>query len=269
MPKPVLMEPCVACKTCGPGREIEAKDHQDNLLHLGNLSRDEWSLPAAKFVSTHKGVAITVRVALAADVNRLVASPRVFPPSSQANDVLLTPLLNAYTSFNGQSYPYVCVAELDNAIVGRLYLDRNSNNSIRRELGAAVVDNLVVDPTHEGKGIADQLLEFAESVSRNNGCHWLEIGVRNSNETNEGHSRIGSDSFRSYLRLGYHEKPTYLSRPVPIHYIVHGVPNVASAECHRYGNTLVVYKNLDHEFAHGKSKQKQLFRDWTAEIPNS
>jgi GNAT superfamily N-acetyltransferase len=267
------MDPCVDCITCNPERPL-FQDKDGNIFHVGNLPQDEWQLADPWQTKTHKGVDVLLYVASRATVDKLRYSPNVFPNPYEfpelapANPMGLSILFMSFTKFNVGACPYVCVAEVNGEIAGRLFLDRNSNNAIRRNLGAAIIDQFIVYPNFEGQGIGDKLLEFAESLARNNGIRWLEIGAMKAEDNSDGAwARRGTDALRFYIRRGYHEMPLYLTKTLYICYTTRGteLPGLVTP---RYGRALVVYKDLNSDIQMDAEAQKQLYQQLVAGIPS-
>jgi len=281
------MEPCVSCRTCrrgGPQNKLTLRP-----IHLGNFRLNEqgepielaesqemffakkikWNVDDIWKTTTYKGVQITCRVATAADVDELTKTPNVFPLPDSNGESFWPQQLVEYTDFRGLSFPYICIAVLDGKIVGRLYLDPNSNNAIRRNLDAAVIDSIVVDAQHEGRGIADKLIEFAESIAQKNGVSWLEIGVvRDTSDTDPSHRRKGTDSARSYIRRGFYKYPLYLKNKFELHYQARGLPKgIATFVSRRYGKALVMYKDLEQTTELDDDRRVRLFNKLVAGIP--
>lgn len=259
------------------------KDKDGNICHVGNLPLDEWHLDGPWQTKTHKDVDVVLYVATEADVERLIDSPAfpepyTFPELVKFHPFTLRILLNAFTSFRFGACPYLCLAEVNREIAGRLFLDRNSNNAIRRGLGAAIVDDINVHPDFEGQGVADKLLEFAENLARSNGIRWLEIGAAKVESTEDrAHARRGTDSLRSYIRRGFHEMPLYPARPLEICYPAGGqLPGLVTPRYGRYGSSygsgygsaVVVYKDLNSDIQMDAEVQKQLYQRLVAGIPS-
>ncbi len=293
---PEVIDPCIDCITCNPERPM-FKDEDGDIYHVGNLPQDEWHLADPWQTKTDKGVNVLLYVASRATVDRLTESDKVFPdpyevPELAPDDPMgLAMLFRSCAKFNVGACPYVCVAEVDGEIAGRLFLDRNSNNAIRRGLGAAIIDNLTVHPDFEGQGVADKLLEFAENLARSNGIRWLETGAKKvDGKKNRAHARRGTDSLRSFIRRGFHEMPLYLARPLYICYTTRGseLPGLVTP---RYGRTVVfyqskafyisytarvsglpevvvVYKDLNSDIRMDAKAQKQYYQELVAGIPS-
>ncbi len=198
---------------------------------------------------------------------RLTANPRVFPKSRGEKSPGFWPQqLREYTDFRGLSFPYICIALIDDKVVGRLYLDPNSNNAINRDLNAAIIDNVVVDPDHEEKGVADKLIEFAENIARQNGVRWLEIGVvKDTSTTEAAHKRKGTDSARSFIRRGFYKHPFYLKKALQIHYQARDLPNTFILT--RYKNGLVMYKDLETTSVLSEQMQGKIFGKLVGGMP--
>ncbi len=79
------------------------------------------------------------------------------------------------------------VAEARGQIVGVLVLIREDNGIL--------LDNVAVDPEHQGKGVGRRLIEFAESEARNQGFLHLDLYT---------HERM-TENVEMYKRLGYME----------------------------------------------------------------
>lgn len=261
-----LTTPCVGCRVCVPGGMT---DTDGNVLHLGNFpinpdgspmqlpphviplfpKNPAWKINGDMEVVTHRGLKLTLRIALPDDVALLLRSPSVFPESDENGKGVWAEQLREYTDFRDLNYPYICIAISEGKIVGRLYLDPNPNNAILRDLQAAIIDNVVVDPAFEGRGVADKLLEFSENLARQNGIRWLEIGVQRARPGMEiNHLRRGTDSARLYVRRGFYHHPRYLTIGLEIHYQARNFPNPGQAGtfiARRYENGLVMYKDLE------------------------
>lgn len=63
----------------------------------------------------------------------------------------------------------------------------------------AWVDELFVEPTHRGRGIAGQLLDLAESASVEHGSHTLHLEVTHGNPAIELYRRRGFVDHHRYL----------------------------------------------------------------------
>ncbi len=226
-----------------------------------------WDIGDPWKTKTYKNVDLEIKVATLEDVEQLIQSPNVFPKASEGRPGFWPQQLNEYTDFRGLNYPYICIARANGNIVGRLYLDPNSNNSIKRNLHAAIIDSVVVDPEFENNGIADKLIEFAETLAKNNGVRWLEIGaVRDTAHTHSAHSRKGVDAVRSFLRKGFYKQPLYLKKGLAVHYQARDFP--ATFVLSRYVNGLVLYKDLEKTLALTKEQQDQLFEKLISGMPS-
>jgi GNAT superfamily N-acetyltransferase len=63
----------------------------------------------------------------------------------------------------------------------------------------AWIDELFVTPTHRGKGIGTQLLNFAETASREHGAQTLHLEVNHGNRAIELYRRRGFIEHHRYL----------------------------------------------------------------------
>jgi GNAT superfamily N-acetyltransferase len=63
----------------------------------------------------------------------------------------------------------------------------------------AWIDELFVEPSHQGQGIGTQLLDLAERASREHGAQFLHLEVSHGNRANE-----------LYRRRGFVDHPRYL-----------------------------------------------------------
>lgn len=253
------MRACEQCQVCN--KTIDGRTY---LVHFGNLPVPEWTVPAPSNVTTHIGTDVSIAVATQQDLPSVIAATSVFPV---IDPLLIEPhrqFLQVCTSFNGMAFPYICVARVNGQVAGKLFLDRNSNNAIRRNLHAAIVDSVMVAPEFEAKGIADKLLEFAELFALNNGVRWMEIGA--IKERSENHVRGGTDSLRSYVRRGYYKQPLVLEETLDVHYQYdEAQPTLLSP---RYGKAIVVYKDLNTTTAFPEDDRRAVFQKLVASIPN-
>jgi GNAT superfamily N-acetyltransferase len=248
-----ILEPCLDCQICP-----FAKDESTGTnIHLGDLGTQfnwtPWNVAKTRRMETRTGLKIRLSVASQSNLEALLASPAVFLEDQGPG---LKELLTEFTGDHERSYPYVCIATIDQKIVAKLYLDPNWFNSMRPNLHAAIVDSVQVDKDYRDKGIGDCLLEFAEDVARDNGIQWLEIGVVKNNPA----------PLSSYLRRGFREHALYMRNEFQIHYQVQGVPGSATMVCPRYKDgAVLVYKNLNAKVE--TINHKQLYEQLIAGIP--
>jgi ribosomal protein S18 acetylase RimI-like enzyme len=87
----------------------------------------------------------------------------------------------------------VTVAEREGEVIGLIVL-------VVEDEGFAV-DNVAVDPAHQGRGVGRTLLEHAEAAARRAGCGWIYLYT---------HERM-TENLALYSRIGYVE---YDRRPV-------------------------------------------------------
>ena len=214
-----ILDPCDGCKICPP---IGISEYHD-----GNCFRaDPWETRQVRQTDTHGGLRIRLSVATTADIGALLAAPEVFPEETPFLEDLLKKLAGPHT----MSYPYVCLAKFEGRIIGKLFLDPNPNNAVRRNLNAAVIDS--VSSSLENRGVADKLIEFAEDVAVRNNVRWVEIGVIKDN----------ARPLHSYIRRGFREYALYLRKEFEIHY---NIEREHTLLCPRYGESaVVVYKDL-------------------------
>lgn len=262
MNKIELLDPHTKCETCAAG---SFRDPDGSVIHVGSVSMADWSLSAPWQTSTHSGLDVLIRIAKDTDLDELLANRHIFSGEHGETNTLKL-LLTKFTSQSNQSYPYVCMAYVGCELVGKLYLDRNPENAIRRNLKAAIIDSVSVSLNWEGRGIADKLIEFAEDVAVSNGGRWIEIGATKKwLDSDKSHSRKGLDSLRSYLRRGYYKEAVYLNKQLEIHYMVSGGGTIIAP---RYGNSVVLYKDLQSNRVLGQNKLKRLFSKIEKELVN-
>jgi ribosomal protein S18 acetylase RimI-like enzyme len=95
------------------------------------------------------------------------------------------PMLDDYSEVVQQYLAFV--AEVRGQIAGVLVLIRKDNS--------VLLDNVAVDPDHQGRGLGRRLIEFAESEARNQGFAQLDLYT---------HERM-TENIEMYKRLGYVE----------------------------------------------------------------
>jgi ribosomal protein S18 acetylase RimI-like enzyme len=99
---------------------------------------------------------------------------------------------------------------LDNSYYGLIYLARDQQNavgylvicfdfSLEYRGKGAWIDELFVEASHRGQGIGTQLLDLAETASRESGAEFLHLEVNHGNRANELYRRRGFVDHKRYL----------------------------------------------------------------------
>ncbi|MGB2635592.1 MAG: GNAT family N-acetyltransferase [Candidatus Acidiferrum sp.] len=99
---------------------------------------------------------------------------------------------------------------LDNSLYGLVYLVRDQQAaigylvvcfdfSLEYRGKGAWIDELFVESSHRGQGIGTQLLDLAESASRESGAEFLHLEVTHGNRANELYRRRGFVDHNRYL----------------------------------------------------------------------
>ncbi|MCW5823739.1 MAG: GNAT family N-acetyltransferase [Cyanobacteria bacterium TGS_CYA1] len=217
--------------------DIESISHRESCPsckvergHVGNKKQKEWDISLSATYKTIDGLDFMVRVATKDDIELLLAADEVF-----YSDEFKKPALNAYTKFEGWSYPYICIAIIKENIVGKLFLDRNAQNAVRQNLSPAIIDNIVVAEKFRRQHISNHLIDFAESIVNKNGGRWIEIGV----------SSVNFSPLSSYVRKGYSNYPLIHEHEIIIFYEAEGLDFSTHFEAPRYdAGSIIVYKDI-------------------------
>jgi GNAT superfamily N-acetyltransferase len=104
----------------------------------------------------------------------------------------------------------ILVELLDKAHYGLVYLARDQQAaigylvicfdfSLEYRGKGAWVDELFVESSHRGQGIGTQLLDLAETASRESGAEFLHLEVSHGNRANELYRRRGFVDHNRYL----------------------------------------------------------------------
>lgn len=248
-------------------RSCKEKDGAGNSLHLADIPWPEWQLPADEVVETHKGLTITLAVARKEHIPALLAAKDLIPAPEDGEQPDLEALLQRSTDFAGYSHPYVIIVQLDGQIVGRLYLERNHWNAMRHELKAAVIDGVSVSTAVEEKGIAGEMLNYAEKICADNEVNWVEIGAVKAREGKDEHNkRRGTDSLSLYVRRGYIEHAVVVEEPFMIHYRQQ-MPGGPTAMVPRYDCAVVMYKDLQDVIGCPAEERQSVCEQLVALVP--
>ncbi len=95
------------------------------------------------------------------------------------------PMLDDYERVVKQHHAYV--AESEGEIAGLVVLIE--------QVSGILLDNVAVDPAHQGKGIGRQLVEFAETKARELGYLYLDLYTH----------ELMAENIAMYKRMGYTE----------------------------------------------------------------
>ncbi len=277
-------DPCINCNCCH-GYQV-ARDEQGEPLHVGSQIIPNWEIDLVRECFTRDGRPLVIKIAKSNKDREILLKNwnEIFPDTDSTLGVI-----DQYTRKANEAYPYICFASIKGRAVGKLFLERNSNNSMRRELQAAIIDNVQVDINHEGNGICTEMLAFVEELARKNKIAWLEIGARRVEDNeDQGHLRRGLDSLRIYIKRGYTKHPVIPTRSLLIHNLIsidkksrsaawlknspqQNQDNISFTITHpRYDSrSLVVYKNLLEQDENVMDQQTvlALFRELTADVP--
>lgn len=83
--------------------------------------------------------------------------------------------------------PHAYVAQLGDKVVGVLVLEADPQNIL--------LDNVAVDPGHQGLGLGRQLVAYAEATARRLGYAHIDLYTH----------EVMTENLALYQRLGYHE----------------------------------------------------------------
>lgn len=95
----------------------------------------------------------------------------------------------------------ILLARCDDQVVGTVQIvwSNASEDPVLQAPGNAVIHHLRTHPDHEGKGIARQLMGFAEQLSADRGVTTLTLGVEPANERARAfYTRAGFSPFHRY-----------------------------------------------------------------------
>jgi GNAT superfamily N-acetyltransferase len=94
-------------------------------------------------------------------------------------------------------YGVIYLVREENALIGYLVICFDYSLEYRGK--GAWIDELFVDASHRGKGIGTQLLELAETVSREHNAKFLHLEVTHGNPAIELYRRRGFLEHERYL----------------------------------------------------------------------
>lgn len=148
----------------------------------------------------------------------------------------------------GADFPVICVALLDDQIIGRLHIDLNPNHRINKSVSdCGIIDNLFIERQYRGKGVADSLIEFAEDIIQSVGYRVAEIGINYAEP----------ESLMQYIRHHFHDDPIYQKDTISFTY-----PHSTASfiQTHRYKDGLVFYKHFDKQCDPHNEKERDDIR---------
>jgi diamine N-acetyltransferase len=94
-------------------------------------------------------------------------------------------------------YGVIYIAHLDSALIG--YVAICFDYSLEYRGKGAWIDELFVESSHRGKGIGTQLLDLAETASREHNAKFLHLEVTHGNAAIELYRRRGFLDHQRYL----------------------------------------------------------------------